>query len=393
MNPKIIKLGVWAILLFALSIVAFKMMETVDAKEIVVVQYPNGSLEVYKSSGIKPQLFGSITRYKKSFQYSFYKGESEGDKDESIKVRFNDGGHGQLSGSCRIDMPLDDASILALHIKYGSQDALEADLVRKVLEKSVYMTGPLMSSKESASTKRNDLLTYIADQSEFGVYRTTQKDVRQNEEGSDTARIVTVVDILKDASGLPLRLEKSYFTMYHVGFGNLSIKSLDYDSVVEMQIRNQQQLAMQVQTAMAKAKTAEQQVFTAQKEGEAAAATAKWEQEVIKAQQVTEAQQRLEVQKLAAERAEQYKIEQIRIGEGDGERKRLAMAANGALDAKLEAYITVQKYWADAFSKFQGNLVPLYQSGGASGTNAVDWMQIMGFKAMKDLNLDLTNKK
>lgn len=44
----------------------------------------------------------------------------------------------------------------------------------------------------------------------------------------------------------------------------------------------------------------------------------------------------------------------------------------------------------DAFSKFQGNMVPLYQTGGGNGSNAVDWMQIMGMNAAKQLGLDPT---
>jgi hypothetical protein len=38
-------------------------------------------------------------------------------------------------------------------------------------------------------------------------------------------------------------------------------------------------------------------------------------------------------------------------------------------------------------------MVPLYQSGGQNGgNNAMSWMEIMGMKAAKDLNLDLKSK-
>lgn len=48
----------------------------------------------------------------------------------------------------------------------------------------------------------------------------------------------------------------------------------------------------------------------------------------------------------------------------------------------------------DAFSKYTGNLVPLYQTGSVGGNgNALDFMQLMSMKAMKDLNLDMSNKK
>lgn len=386
-TKKAVKLAVILGLLLICSILLFKMFETVGAKEIVVVQFPNGKLQVYTTAGIKWQGFGSITRYKKSFQYWF------NEADQSIAVRFNDGGHGSMYGSCRINLPLDEKSIILLHTRYGSQDAIESALIRPTIEKVVYMTGPLMSSKESSSTKRTDLLNFISDQAEFGVYKTRQVEKRVQEDGSDTAKVVTVVEVLKDSAGRFQRQELSPFASLNIGFGNLSIKNLLYDSAVEKQIRSQQELAMQVQTAMARAKTAEQQVFTTQKEGEATAAKAKWEQEAIKAQAVTEAEQELAVQNLNTQKALSYKQEQISIGEGDAERKRLAMQANGALDVKVDAWLKSQQYMWDAFAKFQGNLVPLYQTGSTGGNNAVDWFQIMGMKAARDLNLDMSNTK
>jgi hypothetical protein len=91
----------------------FKIWESVGAGEIVVVQFPNGTLEVYNSPGIKLQFFGSITRYPKSFSYEFYADKDRGDEiDESIRARFNDGGHGNISGSCRLNLPLDKESMV-----------------------------------------------------------------------------------------------------------------------------------------------------------------------------------------------------------------------------------------------------------------------------------------
>ena len=69
------------------------------------------------------------------------------------------------------------------------------------------------------------------------------------------------------------------------------------------------------------------------------------------------------------------------------------MQANGALDQKLEAYKTVQKYWADAFSKYPGAIVPMIQTGGnSSGNGALNFAELMSMKAAKDLALDLKNK-
>jgi len=390
-KSKFIKIGTIAASLIFVVMLAFKMFLSVGASEIAVVQYPSGKLEVYNTPGIHMQWFGSVTTYKKSFQYWFDETNNDG---KGILVRFNDGGHATINGSCRVDLPTDIPSMITLHTKFGSQEAIEKSLVRTTIEKSVYMTGPLMSSKESSSTKRTDLINYISDQAEYGVYKTRQVEKRVQEDGSDTAKVVTVVELLKDTSGNFFRQEKSPFATLHVTFSNLSIKNLDYDSAVEKQIRAQQELAMQVQTAMARAKTAEQQVFTTQKEGEAAAAKAKWEQETIKAKAVTEAEQQLAVQKLATEKAAQYKQEQILLGEGEAERKRLAMSANGNMEAKLQVYENVMKIAWQSIGSYTGNWVPLYQSGNTGNNNgAFNMMEILSTKMLRDLNLDLNTKK
>lgn len=396
---KRIILASFGVLLFIL-LVSFsgKLFEEVGAGEIVVIQDPiDGELHIYTSQGLKPQYFGTVTHYKKSFQFWFQKPTKENpdESDMSIKARFNDGGHAQLSGSVRVDLPLSDSLIISLHTRYGSQESIEKQLIATVITKAVYMTGSLMSSKESSSEKRNDLISYVEDQSANGVYKTFTTNERQKDPMDSTVtKTVTVVKLQKDALGNILRQEGSPISRFGIRMYNLSIASIDYDKSVEDQIATQQKSIMQVQTAIANAKRAEQDKFTVEQQGMADAAKAKWEQEVIKAKMVTQAQQQLAVQELNTKTAALYKQQQILEGEGEAEKKKLIMAANGALDVKLEAWLKSQEFMWDAFSKFSGNMVPLYQTGATGGTaNAMEFMQIMGMKAAKDLNLDMSNKK
>lgn len=149
-----------------------------------------------------------------------------------------------------------------------------------------------------------------------------------------------------------------------------------------------------IQTAQANAKKAEQDVITTSKQGEAEAAKAKWEQEVIKAKLVTEAEQRNKVAQLDVSTAEMTKRKLTLEGEGEAAKKRAIMLADGALDQKLKAYVETQKYWAEAFSNYKGNVTPLYQSGGSGGNRnaALDFMEIMTANASKDLSMSLKNK-
>ena len=371
-----------------------KMAEDVDAGEIVVIQDPiDGELHVYSQPGWVNQSFGTATHYKKSFQFWFSKAKDQGGtEDESIPVRFNDGGKATVSGSVRVNLPVDEMSMVKLHSDFRSQEAIEHALIRTTLEKSVYMTGPLMSSKESNAEKRNDLLSYIEDQSLNGVYKTVTREIKVKDELSSADKTVMVVEVAQK-NGIALRTEMSPLKKYNISVSGLSINGITYDPVVEQQIAAQQNSIMQVQTAIAKSKQAEQEAITVEQQGKAEAAKAKWDQEVKKAQAVTEAEQALEVQTLAAKTAAQFKLEQTLLGEGEGARKRASMVANGALEEKLAVYERVQAKWADAFSKYGGSIVPQIQSGGNSSSNgATNFMELIGMKAAKDLALDMKIK-
>lgn len=359
------------------------LFENVDANEIVVIQSSmSGSLSYHVTPGVKWQGFGKVTVYEKLETYNF-----------QVPVRFNDGGHGKIHGSVNYEIPMDKANLMSLHTKYGSQKSIQKDLVETVVNKAVYMTGPLMSSKESYAERRTSLIHYIEDQIDNGVYATFQKDIKVKDPITGQEKSAILVEIRIDANGKPLRQEESVLGSYGVKTSNFAVTELPYDEAVEGQIKQQQELAMKVQTAIASAKEAEQRAITVAKEGEANAAKAKWEQEVIKAQAVTEAQQKFEVAKLDAMAAEQTKRKEILLGEGEATRRRLVMSADGALEKKLAAYVETQKLWADAMSKMTQPIVPQIQTSGAAGSNAAtNFMEMMSMKAMRDMAVDVKAK-
>ncbi len=373
------------------------LVEQVAADEIAVVQDPiDGDLHFYFTPGLKIQNFGTVTKYKKESQYWFSsQADQGGSVDQSISIRFNDGGHARMSGSVRWKVPVDEISMKKIHTMYGSHYAVEQQLIRTVIEKSVYMTGPLMSSKESYAERRNDLISFIDDQASRGVYKTRTREKKGIDPLSGKEKTISVVEMVMDTLNSEIeRQENSPLENYGISLYNLSINKIKYDETVEKQIAQQQTAIMEVQTAIAQTKQAEQAAIRAEKEGQAEAAKAKWEQEVIKARMVTEAQQKKEVAELEMQSAEYFKLEQILRGEGEGARKKLVMQADGALDKKLEAWVNVNKSYAEAMQNYQGDWVPNIVMGGetnAKGSNnaAQNFMQIMMMKTAQDLSLDL----
>ena len=153
---------------------------------------------------------------------------------------------------------------------------------------------------------------------------------------------------------------------------------------------------MQVQTAIAQAREAEQRRITAQANGEAEVMKARYTKEVEKVQAETQAKQRLEVAKLDALAAEQTKRKEILLGEGESTRKRLVMQADGALQLKIEALVAINRSYAEAIKEYKGNWVPLYVVGGdasgkVAGGGALQLIELLTAKTAKDLAVDLKN--
>src|SRR5262249_5178836 len=141
-----------------------------DLHSILVVQSLGGNVSVYTDPGYKWQGWGRVTHYSKSNILDFNKANNA----NPIKVRFADGGHGDVNGSCRFDLPLDYNKMRDIHQTFGSQEAVESQLVRPDVEKSMYMTGPLMTSAESFNVRRPDLINLFEDQAARGVFQMAQ---------------------------------------------------------------------------------------------------------------------------------------------------------------------------------------------------------------------------
>lgn len=389
---QVVALVVTFVVLGVVFVMGDRMFERVGAEEIAIQQDPvDGELHFWTQPGLYWQNFGDVEHYQKSSQYWFSSDEDTGeDRDQSIAVRFNDGGTAHISGSIRYELPLSEEALTLLHTKYGSQKAVERDLIGQVVNKSVFMSGPLMSSKESYADRRSELIQIIGDQVSNGVYRTVTTETKEIDQLTGEERVVTVVELVPDETGGYMRQEDSPLTEFHIRAFNFTINQIVYDDKVERQIQRQQDAIMEVQSAIADARKADQNAKTVAKEGEADAARAKWEQEVLKAKAVTEAEQKKEVARLAMEAAEFYKQEQILIGEGDAERKRLVMEADGALEQKLAAYIEVQKAYAAEVGKQRW--VPEFQMGGTSadgGNAATDLVNLLTAKTARDLGLNM----
>lgn len=408
---KILALGLALLAVIIVVSLSGQILEGIDADEILVVQSPvSGHLTWHTTAGVKLQWFGKITTYKKRAMYDF-DDRFEVTKNElgpdgkvllgsdgkpmtkkvltcktGIDVRFNDGGHATMCGSIQYDMPLDSVHLVSIHTRFGSQEAVQRQIIETITRKSVYLSGPLMSSRESYAEKRSDLVFYVEDQVQNGVYKTRQREARIKDSITGQEKATMVVEIVKGDDGKLERQEEAVLSDFGIRAFNFTITRLPYDEDVEAQIRQQQQIAMDVQTAMADAKKAEQRTITVIEQGKANAAVAKWAQEVIKATEVTAAEQRLRVAELDAQAAEQEKQKHVLLGEGEAARKRLVMEADGALEPKLKAIVEINKAYAEHFGGYRGKWVPdVVMTTGAGGAGAAAALPGSGAMTLIDL--------
>jgi hypothetical protein len=316
----------------------------------------------------------------------------------------------------------DDAIRIISELGHPDYRSVEQKLILPTIRKALIVTANLMSAKESYSERRADYYSKAWDQIENGVYKTRDETKKEVDpvSGKEVTRTYKVILIDKDGN---IIREKNPLDGTGITLANFEVKHFMYENRVQAQIQKQQEAIMAVQTAIANAKKAEQDALTEEALGKTKVMSARYEkeQEKIRAQveaeqaklvATIEAQKKVEIAKKAKEEAlvtasqkkevasidleaaRLKKQELIELGTGEAERKRLVLAADGALEQKLDAQVKIHKVWADAYAKRN---VPGVIMGGASGTgtddDAANYMKILGIKAAKDLALDWSLNK
>lgn len=393
---------------------ADKVGMNVDDSEVVLTQdVYDGDIKVHNTPGWKWTWFAKRTEYLKRGQLKFAPPvdektgvsvvdlDREDAKPYGLRLRFNDKGGATLYTQFSYTLPAqDEDKMLAIRTKYPTMEALERDLITPVITKAVYMTGPTMSSEESAAVKRSELIESIMDQINNGPYKTENIQTKIEDTLSGKQKTVTIARIVED-SGSPngrARQEISPLTDFGVKVFNAEIKKIKYDPQVEKQIETQRRITMEIQTAVADAKKAKQDAIKAVEEGKASAAEAKWAQETLNATDIALAEKNKKVAKLEKEAAEFTKAKLILEGEGEAKKRKLIMAADGQLEKKLLTYEKVMEQGFAAMRDYKGNWVPQIDNRkfgngtkeASRGQGAFQEMaETLSIKALKDLGLDM----
>ncbi len=365
---------------------------TFQVRQMIVT----GELSAKLEPGMWLKLFSNIVTWPKAETFFFTDSEVSGEEiDRAIEVRFNDGSLCDVSGTLRVVLPISEQQAIDVMTKYGYADYtdLEQKLVLPVVRNALRLTANLMSARESYSEQRSDFVFWTWDQIQDGVYE-TEEETRKVVDPVSGQEVTKSFKIIKqDAMGNPVH-QRHPLEGLGITLTNFEVKLFDYTEKVRAQIGTQQSALMAVATARAKAQQAEQEALMAEAEGKANVARARYEEEEKKIRAIVAGQQRLEVGQLDRQAAAEKKQEQILLGQGEAERKRLVLQADGALKQKLDSYVRTQGLWASAYSKRQ---VPsLIMGGGGAGdtdTGSTDFAQMMQLMVARQMGLDLSVPK
>ena len=385
-----IVIGVIAVVLFGAS---FYIFEDADKSKNYVCQMPiTGNYKVWTDGGLQMQMFGSVESYSKTSQVEFSGVEKNQTgyvavgRTPAAALTFNDKGKGMIVGSFRVVLPTDEQNMSKIQRDFGSEDALIDNLVRPTLYKVVTACGPLMSSLESVSETRTDLIAYITDQLNNGVYKTKAVKTEVLNELTGEMEVRTQSVILEDinAPGGYARQEISPFSQYGITCGLVSILDIKYDAATQDQIDAQKQANLAVITSKTKSIEAMQRTLQITEEGKAAAEKAKWEQEREKAVAVTKAEQEREVARLAAEKAKFEKEKVIAEGQAQAEANRLKVAAGLTPQERAEWDYKTAVGIAQALADTKVSWVPEIMINGKDGASNTA-MDAVGLNMLMDV--------
>lgn len=366
-----------------------KIGEDVKNETIVVNQYPfTGNMEYWTNPGFHWQLWGKTTTYYKTQQLWFGSDSEAGDQQgKPIPVIFNDASDGMIYGSLRVKLPTDPKYLARIQTDYNGMDRLMNDLVRPTVTKVIYASGPLMSAFESYAEKKNDLIEYVTDQLNNGVYKTAIKRSEVLDAITGEKKVINVATLIPDslAAGGYKRSESSPFAYYGLEIGQVAVSKIAYSDKVNRQIAQQQEANMLIQTSRAKSAAAAQEAIRAEEEGKALAMKAKWEQEKIKAVEVTKAEQEYEVARLSALKAKEdaKRIEAQGMAEAAAARAKVLAGLDPLQRATIDKETTIGV--AQALANSNVRWVPeVMIIGGKEGASA-NPMDAVGLNMLLDI--------
>jgi len=347
---------------------AGQIFETNQAGNFQIKQAAlSGEMTAHLQPGTYFQMFGNIDTYRNVATIGFgekHQGDASADID-GIEVIFNDGSKALISGLIRIKLPTSDAECLQLKKEYaqGYEHFIRSGVV-PIVSNAVKLSANLRSAQDAYTTLAL-FQQAVEDQLKNGVYVTkSDKIIVERTTGEKEEQRVTVLVYGED--GQPLRTPNR---LQQLGCSVMEcvIDVPDFDPKVKEMIAARKDEAMKTELAKQSAIRAKQDAITSEEQGKANVAKAKYEREVEKVKEVTDAQKLYEVAALQAKMADEQKKATIAKGQAEAEASRLKVSAGLSPQERAEWDYKTKVGVAAELAKVH---VPTIVIGGGEGKGA-----------------------
>ena len=351
-----------------------------------------GTISIHDKPGMYGKFFGIITTYQISDMNYFSKSDLEGGAGEAaapIKVRFNDGGTADISGSIKFRLSLKEENQFLLHEDFKSYDKIQSDLIRQVITESLMQTATLMKAEESYSSRRSEFTAMAEEQIRRGIFETiAEESIYTNLEGKEF--IERTVKVKYDASGKAVVRKVSPFVRYDIEILQFVIKDIDFDATIDALIAKKKEAEQQKIVAQANAEKAKQDAITAEEQGKARIAVARADEEVLKIKAVTQAEKEYAVAQLNRQKAEEDAVADLTKREAEARGAALLVQAGLTPLDKAEIEKETAIGIAAELAKIQLPDLMIFGGGEGSPTNPFD---AIGLEAFMNISEKISNSK
>jgi len=396
-NKKVFAIAFVIIAILFLAM-ARGLFETNNAGYFQVKQAAiTGSMSVRFNAGTYGQWFGTISEYKNVATVGIgeaHEGEGAADID-AVPVIFNDGSKANISALIRVKLPDTPEGAIELKREYaqGYEHFIRSGIV-PIVQNAIKLGANLRSAQDAYTTLAL-FQQAVEDQLKNGIY-VTKSDKVQIERSTGDIEEQRVTVLVYGEDGKPLRNPNR---LQELGCEVLEcvIDVPDFDVKVQEMIAARKDEAMKTELAKQSAIRAKQDAITAEEQGKANVATAKYKQEVVKVEAVTVAQKEFEVAELAAKKALEEKKAVIAKGQAEAEANRLKVAAGLSPQEAAEwNYKTTVGVAAEMAKAQPGAFVPsIMVVGGEGKSGGVNAMDAVGLNMLLDVQSKIghPNKK
>jgi hypothetical protein len=379
-----------------------------DAGYRTVVTRMNGSQFVQFQPGVFYAGFmAKEVEWPNQLSVSYRENEAKDDLDGSmmeigkIPIRFSGGPQADMMGIVQFILPNDEIKMLNIHNTHKFPTHLVKNRLMPYTRACLQSSSQLLTVQNHYEGGRAQLGQDYLDQLQHGEFLLEVKEITKRDSNTNEFRTSYVSSQKRDTNG-NIKRKYSSIDEYGITVADAQITDTDYSEIVDSMINKNIKSVTMASVSKQDLITAQQQALTAKAQGERELVTIEYDKKKEQTASIVAANTTVELakldlikQKIAKEGAIQEGAKIKILADANAYEKAKLIQADGALTQKLAAWTTAQEYWAKAFGEYQGAIVPQMQMGGNSTGNensAVRFMEIMGMKAARDLNLELKNK-